>query len=98
MPITRFVHTPNVRSQSTHFQRCEPSRPCPLRMIWTLPHRTHASIRFGSLVTASNAMPSYTTSHNAFMASSRSCGVSSLSSFLTLSAIHATLPVLILPL
>lgn len=95
MPITRFVRTPNVLLQFMHFQRWEPSRPRPLRMMRMLPQRTHASIWFGSLVAASNANPSYRAARNALTARSRSCGVSSPSSFLTLSAIRATLPVLI---
>ena len=48
-----------------------------------------------SFVDEFNANPSYRASRNALTARSRSCGVSSPSSFLTLSAIRATLPVLI---
>lgn len=46
--MTLLVLALNVRLQSTHSQRWEPSLPCPFLLMWTEPQRTHASGFSGS--------------------------------------------------
>lgn len=94
---TLLVLALNVRPQSTHSQRWEPSLPYPFLLMWTEPQRTHAS-GFSGSPTAFTNEPSYSTPRRALMASSRSPSLNAHISSRTLFAIDATLNFLITPL